>query len=49
MPEVEANGVRLFYQQSGAGPDVVLVHAVTSNQAKTSARCTRRWGWSPRA
>jgi len=33
MPEVVANGVRLFYQQSGTGPDVVLVHAVTSNQA----------------
>ncbi len=33
MPEVVANGVRLFYQQHGAGPDVVLVHAVTSNQA----------------
>lgn len=34
MPDVTANGVRLFYQQYGdAGPDVVLVHAVTSNQA----------------
>lgn len=33
MPEVEANGVRLYHQQSGDGPDVVLVHAVTSNQA----------------
>ena len=33
MPEIEVNGTRLFYQQSGAGPDVVLVHAVTSNQA----------------
>ena len=33
MPDVVANGVRLFYQQTGAGPDVVLVHAVTSNQA----------------
>jgi pimeloyl-ACP methyl ester carboxylesterase len=33
MPDVEVNGTRLFYQQSGAGPDVVLVHAVTSNQA----------------
>lgn len=33
MPEVEVNGTRLFYQQAGAGPDVVLVHAVTSNQA----------------
>lgn len=33
MPEVQVNGTRLFYQQSGAGPDVVLVHAVTSNQA----------------
>jgi len=33
MPEVEANGTRFFYQQAGDGPDVVLVHAVTSNQA----------------
>jgi 3-oxoadipate enol-lactonase len=33
MPEVVANGTRLYYQQSGSGPDVVLVHAVTSNQA----------------
>jgi pimeloyl-ACP methyl ester carboxylesterase len=33
MPEVEVNGTRLYYQQSGEGPDVVLVHAVTSNQA----------------
>lgn len=33
MPEVEVNGTRLYYQQDGSGPDVVLVHAVTSNQA----------------
>jgi len=33
MPEVEVNGTRLYYQQAGAGPDVLLVHAVTSNQA----------------
>ncbi len=33
MPEVEVNGTRLFYQQAGEGPDVVMVHAVTSNQA----------------
>jgi 3-oxoadipate enol-lactonase len=33
MPDVEVNGTRLFYQQSGSGPDVVLVHAVTGNQA----------------
>src|SRR5947208_7001459 len=33
MPEVEVNGTRLYYQQAGGGPDVVLVHAVTSNQA----------------
>src|SRR3954467_173795 len=33
MPDVVVNGVRLYFQQSGAGPDVVLVHAVTSNQA----------------
>jgi pimeloyl-ACP methyl ester carboxylesterase len=33
MPEVTANGVRLHYQQFGTGPDVVLLHAVTSNLA----------------
>ena len=33
MPDVVVNGTRLFYQQSGEGPDVVLIHAVTSNQA----------------
>jgi pimeloyl-ACP methyl ester carboxylesterase len=33
MPEVVVNGTRLYYQQAGQGPDVVLVHAVTSNQA----------------
>ena len=33
MPEVEVNSTRLYYQQAGDGPDVVLVHAVTSNQA----------------
>jgi 3-oxoadipate enol-lactonase len=33
MPDVMVNGTRLFYQQYGDGPDVVLVHAVTSNQA----------------
>jgi 3-oxoadipate enol-lactonase len=33
MPDVTVNGTRLFYQQSGDGPDVVLIHAVTSNQA----------------
>lgn len=33
MPDILANGVRLFYQQAGDGPDLVLLHAVTSNQA----------------
>jgi pimeloyl-ACP methyl ester carboxylesterase len=33
MPHVEIDGTRFFYQQSGSGPDVVLVHAVTSNLA----------------
>src|SRR3954453_7591681 len=33
MPEIEVNGLRLYYHQEGAGRDVVLVHAVTSNQA----------------
>jgi pimeloyl-ACP methyl ester carboxylesterase len=33
MPYLTANGVRLHYQQAGQGPDVVLLHAVTSNLA----------------
>lgn len=33
MPDVVVNGTRFFYQQAGEGPDVVLIHAVTSNQA----------------
>jgi len=33
MPDIAVNGTRLFYQQTGDGPDVVLIHAVTSNQA----------------
>jgi pimeloyl-ACP methyl ester carboxylesterase len=33
MPDVTVNGTRLYYQQAGSGPDVVFVHAVTSNQA----------------
>jgi pimeloyl-ACP methyl ester carboxylesterase len=33
MPDLTISGTRLFYQQSGEGPDVVLIHAVTSNQA----------------
>jgi pimeloyl-ACP methyl ester carboxylesterase len=33
MPDIEVSGNRLFYQQFGEGPDVVLVHAVTSNLA----------------
>ena len=33
MPHVNVNGVQLHYQQAGEGPDVVLIHAVTSNMA----------------
>ncbi len=33
MPRVNVNGVDLHYQQAGAGPDVVLLHAVTANMA----------------
>lgn len=31
MPRIEIDDVTLHYQQSGNGPDVVLVHAFTSN------------------
>lgn len=33
MPHVDLNGLKLYYQQSGSGPDVVLLHGFTSNQA----------------
>ena len=33
MPIVELERLRVHYQQSGAGPDVVLVHGFTSNLA----------------
>lgn len=33
MPHLTANGIKIHYQQSGQGPDVVLIHAFTSNLA----------------
>jgi 3-oxoadipate enol-lactonase len=33
MPHVDLNGLKLYYQQSGSGPDVVLLHGFTSNLA----------------
>lgn len=33
MPYITLNETRFFYRQTGAGPDVVLVHAVTGNLA----------------
>ena len=33
MPECLVNGIRIHYQQTGSGPDLVLIHAVTSNLA----------------
>jgi len=33
MPHLNANGINIHYQQSGQGPDVVLIHAFTSNMA----------------
>jgi pimeloyl-ACP methyl ester carboxylesterase len=33
VPHVTANGASFHYQQAGQGPDVVLLHAVTSNLA----------------
>jgi len=33
MPYHKSNNVRLHYQQFGEGPDVVLIHALTSNMA----------------
>ena len=33
MPHVEIRGLRVFYQQSGQGPDVLLLHGLTSSLA----------------
>jgi 3-oxoadipate enol-lactonase len=33
MPHIEIDRMRFYYQQAGSGPDVVLIHAVTSNMA----------------
>ncbi len=31
MPKVSANGLNFHYQQSGSGPDVILIHGVTGD------------------
>jgi pimeloyl-ACP methyl ester carboxylesterase len=33
MPHLNVNGINIHYQQAGRGPDVVLIHAFTSNMA----------------
>ena len=33
MPRVTVEGMKFFYQQTGEGPDVVLLHGVTGNMA----------------
>jgi len=33
MPKILANGIQVHYAQRGAGPDVVLIHGITSNLA----------------
>ena len=33
MPYLDLDGLRTHYQQKGAGPDVILIHAFTSNLA----------------
>jgi pimeloyl-ACP methyl ester carboxylesterase len=33
MPRITAEGMKFYYQQTGAGPDVVLLHGVTGNMA----------------
>ena len=31
MPKVHANGIQIYYQQMGDGPDVVLIHGLTGD------------------
>jgi pimeloyl-ACP methyl ester carboxylesterase len=33
MPRITVDGIKFYYQQAGAGPDVVLLHGVTGNMA----------------
>lgn len=33
MPKIAVNGMNFYYQQTGQGPDVVLIHGVTGNMA----------------
>jgi pimeloyl-ACP methyl ester carboxylesterase len=33
MPRVSANGMKFYYQQTGTGPDVVLLHGISGNMA----------------
>ena len=33
MDKISANGIQLHYQQSGTGPDIVMVHGITGNLA----------------
>ena len=33
MPFVRVDGMKFYYQQSGQGPDVVLIHGITGNMA----------------
>ena len=33
MPKIEANGIQVHYMQRGSGPDLVLIHGITSSLA----------------
>ena len=33
MDKAQANGIQLHYQQSGTGPDIVMIHGITGNLA----------------
>lgn len=33
MPKVPVNGINLYYQQAGSGPDLVMIHGLASNHA----------------
>ncbi len=33
MPRISVNGMKFYYQQTGSGPDVVLLHGISGNMA----------------
>jgi pimeloyl-ACP methyl ester carboxylesterase len=38
MPKMQVNGINIYYEQAGAGPDLVLIHGLTGSLASWQVR-----------